>query len=118
MAKDRNPMGFDEQQKKLIAEGQLYRVGIVHSKIQVVNALHPQSVLNGAATYVASYANTRLDHILAPTGLRMQALMPLLNVALSYLSRRKVSKPLLGAGVAAGALGLAWFARRRQRHGN
>lgn len=118
MATDTIPLGYDAHKKKLIAEGQLYRVGIVHSKIQVAHALHPQAMLNGAATYVASYANARLDNILAPSGLRMQALMPLLTAALSFLARRKVSKPLLGAGVAAGALGLAWFARRRQRHGH
>ena len=106
--------GFTAQKNRLIAEGQLYRVGIVHSKIHVAQALHPQALLNGVVNHAVGYANARLDNVLAPGGLSLQMAMPYLLAGLSFLGRRKLMKPVLGVSLAGAAFAWAWLARRKR----
>lgn len=114
MSKEMSEAALAAHKKALIAEGELFRVGLMHSKINVGNALHPQVLLRGALDHAVGLAHDRVDHFLAPTGLRLQTVLPYLLTAFSFVARRKLVKPALAVGVTV-ALGAAWVMRRKRR---
>lgn len=101
------------QKQRLIAEGALYRVGVVHAKACVSQALRPEALLHQAVQQAVGYAGARVETLLAPNGPRLQALMPVLLTTLSFIARKKLVKPALGA--VAAAAGLLWYLRRRRQ---
>lgn len=101
------------QKQQLIAEGALYRVSVAHARACVSQALRPEALLHEVVQQAAGYAGARVETLLAPNGPRLQALMPVLLAALSFLARRKLVKPALGA--VAAAAGLAWYLRSKRR---
>ncbi len=102
-----------ERKKVLIAEGEYFRIGLVHAKLSVGQALQPQALLHGALDQAVGFAHARMDQFLSPTGLRLETVLPYAMSALSFLARRKLIKPVIGVAVMVG-LGVAWFRRRQQ----
>jgi hypothetical protein len=84
---------------KLLRDGAACRVGLVHARTMVVHGLRADSVLHSAVEHAVGFAGARLQAMLAPSGDRFSALMPLAVAAISYLSRKKMLKPALGAGL-------------------
>ena len=116
MSNDAHEAAMAAHKKRLIAEGQLYRVGIVHARAQVAHALHPQALLHGAVEHMVGYASARVDGLLAPGGLGWKAAVPYVLPALTFIARKKMFKPALGVGVAVAAAA-AWLVRKRRRAG-
>ncbi|MES2740265.1 MAG: hypothetical protein V4754_04865 [Pseudomonadota bacterium] len=102
-----------ERKKVLIAEGEYFRVGLVHAKLSVGHALQPQALLHGALDHAVGFAHARVDQFLAPTGVRLETVMPYAMSALSFMARRKLIKPALAVAVVV-AVGVAWFKRRKR----
>lgn len=106
--------------ERLIREGELYRISVLHSKAQVVNALHPEALLHGAFDHAVGVAQARLGGLLGGGGghgflggVNYKALMPYAITVGSFIARKRLVKPVLaltvvGAGVA------AWLLRRRR----
>lgn len=114
MSNDAHEAAMAAHKKRLIAEGQLYRVGIVHARARVAYALHPQALLHGAVEHMVGYASARVDGLLAPGGLGWKAALPYVLPALTFIARKKMFKPALGVGVAVAAAA-AWLLQKRRR---
>jgi hypothetical protein len=111
---------------RLIKEGELYRISVLHAKAQVVNALHPEALLHGAFDHAVGVAQARLGGLLGGgaggsgggghgflSGVNYKALMPYAITVGSFIARKRLIKPVLaltvvGAGVA------AWLLRRKR----
>ncbi|WP_317202920.1 hypothetical protein [Janthinobacterium sp.] len=113
MSTDAQEAASAAYKNKLIAQGQLYRVGIVHARAHVSYALQPQALLHGVVEHALGYATARVDTLLAPGGLGWKAAVPYLLPALTFLGRKKMLKPALGVGIAVAAA-VAWLARRKK----
>lgn len=96
--------------KRLVAEGQLYRVGIVHAKAQVGRAVRPDMLLHSVLEHVVGLAGTRVETLLAPGGWR--AAMPYILTALSFIGRKNLIKPVAGLAVTAAVI---WFMRSKRQ---
>jgi hypothetical protein len=92
-----------DRKAKLLLDGAVYRVGIVHAKATVAHGLRAESLMQSAVENTIGFAGVQLKAVLAPTGSRFAALMPLAVAAFSYLSRKKLLKPAIGAGLVVAA---------------
>ncbi len=99
--------------RKLIAQGELYRVGIVHARAHVSEALRPNSLLQGVVEHAVGFASNRVESLMAPGGLRLQGVMPYALTILSFIARKKLVKPAIGIAVAA-AVAVNWLSRRKR----
>jgi hypothetical protein len=103
--------------QRLIREGELYRVGVIHSKALLSQALHPEALLHGAVDQAIGVAQARFGALLQPgglSGLPLKTMMPLLLTAGSYIVRKRLVKPALAVGVLVAA-GAAWLIRRKRQ---
>jgi len=115
MTKDAESAAFDADKQRLIREGELYRIKVVHSKALVANALHPDALFHGAVDHAVGLAQARLGGLLQPGGLsgfNYKALMPYALTGGSFIARKKLVKPALGVAAVL-ALGAAWLMRRK-----
>jgi hypothetical protein len=122
MSKHEEAAALAAEKLKVIREGELYRIKLVHSKALVAQALHPDALFHGAVDHAVGLAQARLGGLLQPGGmggLNVKSLLPyaksLMPYALtvgSFIARRRLIKPVLVLALAAGA-GVAWMMRRR-----
>lgn len=104
---------------RLVSEGELLRIRLIHSRAQLGQALRPEALLHSAIEHAAGAAQNRFNALLEPGGLstiKLGTVMPVLVTLGSFLAKRHLVKPALGAGAAA-ALLLAWLRRRRAKAG-
>ena len=116
MTQDAESAALAADKQRLIREGELYRIKVVHSKAMVANALHPDALFHGAVDHAVGLAQARLGGLLQPGGLsgfNYKALMPYALTVGSFLARKKLIKPALGV-VAVLGLGAAWLMRRKR----
>lgn len=105
--------------QRLIREGELYRIKVVHAKALVAQAMHPDALMHGAIDHAVSLAQARLGGLLQPGGLsnfNYKALMPYAITVGSFLARKRLVKPALGLLAVAGA-GVAWLIKRKRSTG-
>jgi hypothetical protein len=116
---------FATDKQRLIREGELYRIKVVHSKALVANALHPDALFHGAVDHAVSLAQARLGGLIKPGGglssfnykaLNYKALLPYVMTVGSFIARKKLIKPVIGV-VAVAGLGVYWLSRRKRTHG-
>lgn len=101
------------RKRKLIAEGEFFRVGILHAKTHVGQALRPEMLLRGAAEHALGFANGRLNNFMASPVAGVRTIMPYVLTTVSFINRKKLIKPALAAVVVvAGAA--VWFLRRHR----
>lgn len=116
MSKDIQAAELAAEKERLIREGELYRIRVVHAKALVAEALRPEALFHGAVDHALGLAQARFGALLKPGGLsgvNVRALMPYALTVGSFIARKRLIKPALG--LAAGlALGVAWLARRRR----
>jgi hypothetical protein len=107
------PASKAARKAQLLRDGEFYRVGIVHAKQRVMHSLSPNAIMHHAFEHAVGFATHRIDSVLAPTGVRLQALVPYAVTALSLFARKKLLKPVLGIALVALAVG-ALLARYRR----
>lgn len=100
------------RKRKLIADGEFFRVGILHAKTNVGYALRPEAILRGVAEHAAGFAGARVDHFMSSPIAGVRMAMPYLLTVFSFIGRKKLVKPALvvGALVAGAAV---WLVRRK-----
>ncbi|MQA22055.1 hypothetical protein [Rugamonas rivuli] len=115
MSKESERAAIDADKQRLIREGELYRIKVVHAKALVANALQPDAMFHGAVEQAIGMAQARLGGLLQPGGLKginFKSLMPYALTVGSYIARKRLVKPAIGVALAAG-IGMAWLLRRK-----
>ncbi|WP_338758743.1 hypothetical protein [Massilia sp. METH4] len=119
---DQRKAALDATKARLIKEGELYRVGVLASKHNVANALHPDVLLHGAVDLAVGTAQTRLAGLIGGTAAAAGAggllanyktIMPIAMSIGSFISRKKLVKPAIGVGAVLAAIG-AYIYKRKQ----
>lgn len=119
MSKQEQAAALAAEKQRLIREGELYRIKVVHSKALVGQALQPDALLHGAVEHAVGLAQARLGGLLQPGGaggLNLKSLKSLMPYALtigSFIARKRLVKPAIGLALAAGA-GVAWLLRHKR----
>ena len=123
MTKEQEAAALAADKQRLIREGELYRIKVVHAKALVGSALHPDELFRGALEHGVSMAQARLSGLLQPGSLggmvsfsSLKSLMPYALTVGSYIARKRLIKPALGIAVVAG-IGAAWVLRRKRPGG-
>jgi hypothetical protein len=119
MSKETEAAEFAAEKQRLIREGELYRIKVVHSKALVGNALHPDALFHGAVEHAVGMARARLGGLLQPGGLggalsgvNVKSLLPYAMTVGSFVVRRRLLKPAIGVALVLG-VGVAWLMRRK-----
>lgn len=116
MTKHEEAAALAAEKLKVIREGELYRIKLVHSKALVGQALQPDALFHGAVDHAVGLAQARLGGLLQPGGLsgfNFKSLMPYALTVGSFIARKRLIKPALVLAVVAGA-GAAWLMRRKR----
>jgi hypothetical protein len=117
MTKQAEQAALEAHKLRLIREGELYRISVVHAKMMVSNALQPEAVLHSAVEHAVGMAQARFGALLQPGGLKginFKAMMPYALTVGSFVARKRLVKPVLAFGVAV-ALGVGWLVRHRRQ---
>ena len=120
--KEERKAALDAAKARLIKEGEVYRVSVLHAKHNVVQALHPEVLLHGAVDMAVGTVQTRLAGLIGGTAAAAGAggllanyktLMPIAMSIGSFISRKRLVKPAIAVGAVVAAVG-AWLYRRKQ----
>ncbi len=117
-------MTHEERKRKVLAQGALYRLGVMEARQVVRENLSAESLAKGALSRVGHFAASLFGGGKAVQsiksiasgglgGVNLQSVTPLLVTGASLLSRRWLRKPLLMGGVIAAVGGLAYYFSQR-----
>jgi len=117
-------MTHEERKRKILAQGALYRLGVMEAREVVRENLSAESLAKGALSRVGHFAASlfgggRAVQSIKSLGagglgsLNLQTVTPLLMTGASLLSRRWLRKPLMMGGVIAAVGGLAYYFSQR-----
>ena len=102
--------------ERLVREGELYRLGTLRAKHEVIQALQPQAMLHGAVDQAIGALQSRLGHFIGQggglSGISFKTVLPYAVTLGSWIARKRLWKPAAAAGALA-ALG-AWYLLRRK----
>ena len=107
-------MTREQRRRKLLAEGALYRFGIIEARAQVHANLNAPSLAKSVMGKISGLLGTGLGGLFSGAGSStLQSLSPLLVSGLSMLSRRYLRKPLLYYGIIGAGVALARYLVRK-----
>jgi hypothetical protein len=108
-----------ERKAKFVRQGEIYRVGVVRCKAQVLHEAQPQALFHSAMDHATYAVRSRVDSLLSPTGFSMGAFLPYAMPVLRLLRNRRFgrkSKLALGAVALLGGIGV-YYQQKRSREG-
>jgi hypothetical protein len=110
---------LEERKRRLLAEGALFRIGIMEGRSTVRANLNAESLAKGALTRLIGAVSSTFSGALFSKGRsNLQSLSPLLIGGISLLSKRYLRKPLLYGGVVGvGAVVAYYLTRKKGRAG-
>lgn len=122
-------MTHEERKRKVLAQGALYRLGVMEAREVVRHNLRPESLAKGALSRAAHFATSffgggkTLQSIksLAAVGLdgaSLKSVTPLLLTGLSLVPRRWLRKPLMYGGIISVVGGLVYYFSQRSDGGD
>jgi hypothetical protein len=124
MTKHEDEAALAAEKLRLIREGELLRIKVVHSKALVSQSLHPEALMHGAVDHAVALAQARLGGLLQPGGLggglgglnfkSIKSLMPYALTVGSFIARKRLVKPALAIAAVAG-LGVAWLLKHKRQ---
>ncbi len=111
------PLSREERKRKLLAEGALYRIGIIESRAIVHTNLTPGNLAKGVFERVVGGAYSTVSNLFSGNRrYNLESLSPLLIGAFTILTKRYLRKPLLYTGVVSGVVGLVlYFSDNKKR---
>lgn len=120
MSKHEDAAALAAEKQKLIREGELARIKVVHAKALVTQAMQPDALMHGALDHAVSLAQARLGGLMQPGGLSglsftsLKSLMPYAMTIGSFIARKRLIKPVLVLVAVAGA-GMTWLMRYKRQ---
>jgi len=127
MSKHLDSAALAVAKERLVREGELYRVSVAHAKGQLAYALHPDALMHSAVDHAVGAIHHRFGALFGgqhggglagvaglASGLSLPKILPFAIRAGSFIVRRRLVKPVLLAGVAAGIAAI-WI-NRKHRH--
>lgn len=112
LAPDGQPGSVDERMARLKRQADVYRVGIVHARASIKQAVRPEALFHHALDHASWAVRSRIDTLLRPTGITVAAIMPYAAGILGFITRRRLVKPALG--LLAVAAGVAVYVQQRR----
>ena len=106
-----------ERKARIIRQGEMYRVGVVHDKAQVLHEAQPQALFHAAVDHATFALRSRVDSLLNPSGFSVGAILPYAMPVLRLLRNRRFGrkgKLALGAVALLGAAGV-YYQQKRSR---
>lgn len=122
-------MTHEERKRKVLAQGALYRLGVMEAREVVRENLSAESLAKTALNRVFHAATSvfgggkslqslkSLKSLSSASGVNMQTVTPLLLTGVSLLSKRWLRKPLMYGGILSAVGGLAYYLSRRRSSG-
>ena len=120
MSKQEDAVALAAEKQRIIREGELYRIKVVHSKALLGQALQPDALMHGAMEHAVGLAQARLGGLLQPGGLgglnfkSVKSLMPYALTIGSFIARKRLIKPAIALATVAG-VGIAWLLRHKRQ---
>jgi hypothetical protein len=109
----------EERKRRLLAEGALFRIGLMEGRSTVRASLDAQSMAKGALSRIAGAVSSMAGGNFFGKGSSMQSLLSLLIGGISLLPRRHLRKPLLyGSIISAGVVVACYLSRRQNKARN
>jgi len=106
---------LQERKRRLLAEGALFRIGIMEARSTVRANLNAESLAKGALNrIVGAVSSTFSGAFSAKGGGNLQSLSPLLIGGISLLSKRYLRKPLFYGSVISAGAAFAYYLTRKQ----
>ncbi len=106
---------LEERKRRLLAEGALFRIGILEGRSTVRANLNAESLAKGALNrIVGAVSSTLAGAFSGKGGGNLQSLSPLLIGGISLISKRYLRKPLLYGTVISAGAAFAYYLTRRQ----
>lgn len=106
-----------ERKEKFVRQGEIYRVGVVRAKAQVLHEAQPQALFHAAVDHASFAVRSRVDSLLRPTGFSVGAFLPYAMPVLRLLRNRRFgrkSQLALGAVALLGGIGV-YYQQKRKR---
>jgi len=109
-------MSNEVRRRKLLAEGALYRIGIMDARERVRANLNASSLAKSAMRRMGGALSSGIGDLFSgKAGNTLQSLTPLLISGASMLSKRYLRKPLLYWGILGAGVVLARYLARKNR---
>jgi hypothetical protein len=108
-----------ERKAQFVRQGEIYRVGVVRAKAQVLHEAQPQVLFHSAIDHATYAVRSRVDTMLHPTGFSMGAVLPYAMPLVRLLRNRQFgtkSKVAMGAVALLAGVGV-YFQQKRNREG-
>jgi hypothetical protein len=102
----------EEKKRALLRDGEFYRAGLAHSRLQIKHAARPEVIFHSVIDHATWALRARADTLLKPTGTSISVLAPYALTVLGFIRRRKLVKPALGVTALAGVA--AWYVQRKR----
>jgi hypothetical protein len=117
--KDEHKLSAKERMAQYIRQGEIYRVGVVRAKAQVLHEAQPQALFHSAVDHASFALRTRVDSVLRPTGFSVGALLPYAMPLVRLLRNRRFGtkgKLALSAVALVAAAGV-YYQQKNKRDG-
>lgn len=119
MSDHKDKMSNEQRRRKLLAEGALYRFGIIEAREQVRAGLTPTGLVKSAASRFSGAFGAGVSNLFSGggnAGKIVQSLAPLLMSGMSLLSKRQVRKSFLYYGIITAGVLLARYVARKAKN--
>ncbi len=101
-----------DRKARLLRDGAACRAGMVQAGATMMVGLRGKNLAREVFDHTVEFAEAGLDSAMTLNSRQWVSLLPLAATAASYLWRKKLIKPALGATVIAAAI-VIWVRRRR-----
>jgi hypothetical protein len=109
-------LSASERKARFVRQGEIYRIGVVRAKAQVLHEAQPQALFHSAVDHATFAVRSRVDSLLSPSGFSVGALLPYAMPVLRMLrTHRFGSKSKIALGVVAVLGGVGVYMQQKRK---
>ena len=108
-----------ERKDELVRQGEFYRIGVVQSKAQVIQAARPEALFHSAIDHATWSLRSKFDSLLKPSGASVATMLPFALKIFNFVRHRHIGtagKAALGVTALLGAAAAYLQYRRTHPH--